>query len=212
MSVVLFRSFILLYILSNSLLANENWIELTGDIKINLDEQKVQVPIKVVNLKGGLEFIITIGTDKDYESVFAIECSGKELHLALETVSFTPQGFLDLKNGNFKLPSEQLQLDVKFEKDFEPIDHFLLWHNEKKVEEIPFYFCGSYFREYGKRREYAADLNLNIVAAYPSKEMIIGPLVKVANPYQEEQGNYLTPNAKVLPPVGTIGWLLIQKR
>ena len=59
-----------------------------------------------------------------------------------------------------------------------------------------FYFCGSYFRDYGKRKAYAADLDLNVVAAYPSKEMMIGPLVHVANPYQEKEGAYLIPNKK----------------
>ena len=197
---------------SSTLQSEDHWIDLTGGIKIEISQQKVKLPITVVNLSGGLEFIVSIGTDKDYESVFSIKCSGKELHLALETVGFEPLGFLDLNSVDFSMPQTQLQLKVEFEKTLKPITAYLMWQDEKQVDEFFFYFCGSYFREHAKRKEYAADLDLNVIAAYGSKGMILGPLVSVANPYQEKEGAYLTPNAKTLPPVGTTGWLLIQKR
>jgi hypothetical protein len=191
--------------------AKDNWIELTKGLKIDIDAQKIEVPIKVVNHSGGLEFLVTIGTDKDYESVFAIKCSAKELHLAMETVGFKPLGYLKLDQEDFQFPKEQLSLSIKFKDSFKPITDYILWNKNKAVEAFPFYFCGSTFRQYGNKKEYAADLDLNVIAAYASDSMVIGPLVKVANPYQDENGAYLTPNTNALPPLNTIGWLLIQK-
>lgn len=207
----LHRLICLFLIFTTTLSAKDNWIELTQGLKIDIEAQKIQVPIKVVNLSGGLEFLVTIGTDKDYESVFSIKCSAKELHLAMETVGFKPLGYLDLNQEGFKNPEETLQLSIKFKDNFQPISSFISWNKNKAVEKFPFYFCGSTFRLYGNKKEYAADLDLNVVGAYPSPNMVIGPLVKVANPYQDENGAYLTPNANTLPPLNTIGWLLIQK-
>lgn len=205
------RLFFIFLLLINSLAAKDNWIELTKGLKIDIEAQKIEVPIKVVNHSGGLEFLVTIGTDKDYESVFAIKCSAKELHLALETVGFKPLGYLKLDSEGFQNPKETLKLSIKFKDIFKPISDYIAWNKNKPVKEFPFYFCGSYFRQYGNKKEYSADLDLNVVGAYPSKSMVIGPLIEVANPYQDESGAYLTPNVHALPPLNTIGWLLIQK-
>jgi len=194
-----------------SIQADASWIKLTGNIQINIEEQKVKIPLSVVNLEGGLEFILTIGDTKDYESVFSIKSSAKELHLAMATVGFEPNGYIQDDEKKEPIPNSKVDLNVQFGEKTHPLIHYLSWNGNRKIEHLPFYFCGSYFKEYAKRKEYAADLDLNVIAAYPSEEMVIGPLVKVANPYQEKEGAYLTPNKETLPPIGTNGWLLIQK-
>lgn len=192
--------------------AQADWISLSSNIQIDIDQQMVKLPLEVINHSGGLEFIITIGKVKDYESVFGVECAAKEIHLAMATVGFEPQGYLDLKSPDYQAPKTQLDLLVEIEGKKNKLSHYIAWNGDKPIQDMGFYFCGSFFQKMGEKNHYAADLGLSIVAAYPSKEMLIGPLVSVANPYQEEEGAYLIPHKNVLPPIGTRGWLFIQKR
>ena len=121
--------------------SKENWINLSANIQIDIDRQIVKVPVEVINHSGGLEFIITIGKVKDYESVFGVDCLAKELHLAMVTVGFETQGFIDLKSEQPKEPEQMLALNVEINQDLKPIFHYLNWNGDKPIQDMNFYFA-----------------------------------------------------------------------
>ena len=74
-----------------------------------------------------------------------------------------------------------------------------------------FYFHGSYFRKREGKKIYEADVSLNLIAAYSSNDMVIGPKFKVGNPYDDAKKNpSLEPNDLNLPKIGTKGTLFIE--
>lgn len=64
---------------------------LAKGIDVDLTRKKVRIPITLINEDAsGLEFIVTIGTEKDYESLFSTSIRAKELHMALLMAELTP--------------------------------------------------------------------------------------------------------------------------
>ncbi|MBF0199360.1 MAG: hypothetical protein HQL32_16720 [Planctomycetes bacterium] len=203
------KYFFLFFFLSASaqvLLAAEP-MTLPNGIKVSFENKEVHAPISVSNKNGQLEFIVSKGLEKDYESVFSTKISAKDIHMAILLIGIEPSAYAE---GQKAPQSSQLELFVKFgEEEAQPISHYLKWKDGSDVQGH-FYFVGSFFEKISGRSQYMAELSLNIVAAYPDKSMVISPNFNVENPYAEGE-SVLYPDGKTLPKIGTKGMLIIRK-
>lgn len=182
------------------------WISIPSGIEINSRDQMLRFPVEVVNDNGGLEFILTIGKDKDYESLFACSFKAQDLHLAMLMISACPQGNIELQ------PSlgSRVKISVTMAEQTYPIESWLSWSNDQPVKDLGLYFHGSAFAMSQNKKIYLADQSLNAVAAWASHDMVLGPSVKVGNPYIEDDTPYLRPCAKLPHPKGSKGSMLIE--
>jgi|SaaInlStandDraft_1057018.scaffolds.fasta_scaffold08427_3 hypothetical protein len=183
-----------------------------GGIEVDLKQSILRVPIELVG-KGnekdpsrtlGLEFLVTIGKDKDYESMFSSESRGQHLHMALLMIGREPS-----KSESSIPASANLVLEIELGEDRRPAENWVFWSDSKPVKSLKWYFRGSQMVKVGKNNHYAADEALNLVAAMPSPTMVVGPGVAVGNPYNEEDV-YLVPSLLPKTPIGTKGWLWIR--
>lgn len=197
-------------LLSPLIVFSEKPITFPSGIKVFHKKRELHVPITVVNHKGGLEFILSHGLNKDYESVFSTKCKGKELHLALLAINLLPTPYLNFDSLNKIHHQSKCSLYIQFDTEPQPIQNFLLWKYKDPLKENSFFFAGSYFRKIEQKNVYMADTTLCLIAAYPAPEMIIGLTQIVDNPYDGVEGKYLTPNPKTLPPIKTKGFLIIR--
>ena len=184
-------------------------IKLPGNIRLDMENKKVLIPIELVNLSGALEFILSTGKAKDYESLLSTAIKGHDLHFALTSLGFMAR--VDVEKDADK-NSMDLALFVQFSdtKEIRPLTDMLIWSNKKKVTDNHFIFQGSYFRPVNGRNVYEADTSLNLVAAMLSDDMVVGPAFKVGNPYEAEgDAPALLPKAEALPKLGTKGDLII---
>ena len=181
------------------------WITLPSGIEVNSRDHILKFPIEVVNDNGGLEFLLSIGKDKDYESLFSCAFKAQDLHLALLMIGACPQGNILLP----PLPESRLNMNVIFEEMSYPIESWLSWSNGEPVKDLGLYFHGSEFALSNKKKVYLADETLNVIGAWASSEMVIGPSIKVGNPYVEDTTPYLHPIAKLPHSKGSKGTMSI---
>jgi hypothetical protein len=185
-----------------------------GGIEVDLDKGLVRMPIELVG-KGnekdpsrslGLEFLVTIGMDKDYESMFSSKARGQNLHMALLMIGLEPS-----KAAKEVPASANLQIEIQIGEERRLAKDWLLWSNGKLVDDLDWYFRGSELTKVGERTEYAADQALNLVATLPSSSMVVGPAVDVGNPYNQEDV-YLVPALLPERSLGAQGWIWFQAR
>lgn len=191
--------------------APSDMISLPGDLKLYLDSKKISMPIELVNTSDGLEFILSSGKAKDYESMFSTKIKGRDLHFALVSVGFIPK--VDLKESDdVGLVGLSLFIQFKGEKKMMPINHYLQWSDGESLKKNQFLFQGSYFRKVNGKKIYEANVSLNLIAAFPSADMVIGPNFKVGNPYENDSKiKPLQPKKSSLPELGTKGELIIMQ-
>jgi hypothetical protein len=182
------------------------WVNLPSGIEINSRDHKLRFPVKIVNDNGGLEFLLTIGEDKDYESLFSCSFSGQELHMALLMINVAAHGNILVA----PVPESKVDIEVTMGDNTSKIEAWLSWSNGKPVEDLGLYFHGSAFGRNNGKNIYLADQRLNVIGAWPAQEMVLGPSVPVGNPYEDDSIPHLRPKAKLPFPVGTKGVMLVQ--
>ena len=191
--------------ISPSLIVQSPWISIPSGIEINSRDQMLRFPIEVVNDNGGLEFLLSIGKDKDYESLFGCSFKAQDLHLAMLMIGACPQ-------GNIELPpsaDSRVKISVIMAEQTYPLESWLSWSTDEPVKDLGLYFHGSGFATSSTKKVYLADQSLNVVGAWASDDMVLGPAIKVGNPYVEDGTPYLRPCAKMPHPKGTKGSMLI---
>lgn len=204
------RISLLLLLFSSFLFAGGKTIDLSDGLKVNVEKGVVMVETEIVNeasSKGhayspGLEFIMTIGMDKDYEAVFSSKVKGSELHMALLMIG--------LVKGKADNPQSTVSVSFEQEGVAKPLNHYLVWSNGEAVKELGLHFAGSNFMKDGDKKIYGADVTLNLIAAYPAPEMVVGPSVQVANPYANEETPHLIPSLSA--KVGAKGWMIFSAK
>lgn len=185
-----------------------------GGVEVDLEKKIIRVPIELVgkgnekdpNRSLGLEFLVTIGKDKDYESMFSTDASGQNLHMALLMIGREPA-----QKATTIPASANLHIEISMNEGRMPAKDWLLWSDQSPVKDLSWFFKGSEVHKFGNRREYAADQALNFIASLPSNAMVVGPGVEVGNPYNEED-KYLIPMVLPAIDIGTKGWMWIQAR
>ncbi len=197
----------------------DRFIELPGGASVNAARRTVALPVEVVNLSGGLEFLLTLGKTKDYEAVLSTTVAGTLLHFALRSAGMEAAEVSPDANFEEKLKAQlekgtRVEIAVQFAGDDKPrpLQQLLLWSDKSPLEKAEWYFAGSYFKNEEGANVYAADRSLCLIASYPTPEMVIGPTFAVDNPYKDGSKRYLIPNTQALPPVGTQGRLFIQAK
>lgn len=181
-------------------------LTLAKGIDIDLEDRLVRIPITLVNDQcPGLEFLVTKGTDKDYEAIFSTNINARDLHMALLIVELSASD-----NLNSAPPKESLvELTLEFKGQQSRIEDWLSWSDGRDVDDLGLYFKGSGFSKIGKTNTYLADLALNIISAWSCYDMLIGPTVAVGNPYTEEGPPHLIGKSELPVHQGEQGFLYL---
>lgn len=194
--------------------AKSSYIALPNGPDVNLEKKEVRFPAVLVNVKDPLEFVLSYGRDKDYESILCTTVSGTMLHFAMTTVGMNASSFTSGDNLQYgPMLAEQhskgsrLGIDLEWQGEKAKVrvklSEVLLRGTDKVLESNQWFFAGSYHHDQHGKQIYAADESLNLIAAFPALDMVIGPDFSSGNPYDEGESLYLKPNGKLLPPVGT---------
>lgn len=181
-------------------------LTLAKGIEIDMELQLVRIPVTLINDQcPGLEFLVTKGSDKDYEAIFSTNINARDLHMALLIVELTASDNLYLPPPKDSL----VELTLEFKDQRSPIEEWLRWSDGREVEDLGLYFKGSAFSKIGKTNTYLADLALNIISAWSCYDMLIGPTVDVGNPYTEEGPPHLLTKSELPFPQGEQGFLYL---
>lgn len=191
-----------------------------GGPSIDLDNKIVAVPVELVNLKGGLEFVLCHGNTKAYESLLATTVKGEMIHFAMLSAGFDASSFsgnteldLDKQLAEQAKTGSRLEISVLFDgaKETSPLSSLLLWGSGNALKENRWFFAGSFLRLLDDgSKSYAANETLCIIASYPALSMVIGPGFPVENPYDPDASSFLMPNQAALPSLGARGTLFIR--
>lgn len=162
------------------------------------------LPIKYVcHTKSGLEFILTKGMDKDYEALLSTNVSGADLHMALLMIGLEPNK--EEKKGS------PLDLSIQFHGKTVPLEKLIVWSDEKAIPAMGYFFRGSRFIERADgKKNYAADISLNIIGAWDAIDSVISPSVEVGNPYDEDPLPHLNPHPQSTLQEGQNGTMIIK--
>ena len=181
-------------------------LTLAKGIDIDMELQLVRIPVTLVNDQcPGLEFLVTKGTDKDYEAIFSTNINARDLHMALLIVELSASDNLNSPPQNDSL----VELTLEFKGQHSPIEDWLSWSDGRAVDDLGLYFKGSGFSKIGKTNTYLADLALNIISAWSCYDMLIGPSVEVGNPYTEEGPPHLIAKSELPVAQGEQGFLYL---
>lgn len=203
---------------AGSLPAKDDMVQLEEGLYVVTGGNTVALDVDFYPAVDGLEFIASRGWGKDHETLVATSVSGTMIHFAMMTAGFEPSSFQwSTEASTEDLMQEQSKggsrLKLMLSTDSNPplpIHEYLAWSNGDEVEASTWFFAGSYFAGREGNQFYAADRSLNIVAAYPALDMIMGPVFKVANPYRAGgTDRYLKQDMRRFPPEGVGGTLWI---
>lgn len=203
------QTFLLFCLMSVSLLFSEQKskkIQISPGLEIDIKKNEVYLDVEVVNVEDSLEFVLSYGKTKDYESLLSTKIKPSELHFALVSI-----GLIKHEKSLTEHQPSKCKIFIQHQNKSIALNDWLIWSDGKKVEKNTYVFQGSYFIKTDNQSEYAADMNLNMISAVEAEDAVIVPAFKTGNLYHDSGPAFFKANKKTIPRMGLKVKLLIRK-
>ena len=189
---------------------------LVGDVLVNRETRRVEVPAEVNMTKGILEYYGVGDEGKLHESVLKINAIPSHIHLALILAGYEPSKYTSpdpkTQRRALKKRGSLLRLYIRWRPDGLDREQWIpseawLYQREKDMppKPFPYVFAGSMI----DREGYVADRFKSVIGLIDDMTVILSPTADQGNPYRGDQLGYEV-YSSAIPPRGTKVTLVIQ--